>query len=88
MKFKKETEVLKEITQKISGNEPFMSFPNPWMIVNFSNHPHGSHNFFEGRLGSRLWFAHGDSLVFQVQRVRLVPMTRWERVVAWIKERV
>ena len=85
MKFKEKTEVLHEVRQPIKGNEPFLPYKQPRMIVNISSGAQGSHNFFEGYIGRFPWFQKGDELVFQLARVSRVPMTRWERVWAWVR---
>ena len=88
MKYKQKVEVLHEVSQTLLGREPFLKFPRPRMIVNFSNPPYGSHNFFEGYFESMARLRLGDRLVFQVNLVSLAPMTWRERVWAWIKEKV
>jgi hypothetical protein len=88
MKYKRKTHVLHEINQKIQGDEPFLNFIHPWMIVNLNGGPRGSHNFFEGHSDSMSKLFPGDTLRFQVQRVSLVPMKWYERVWVWIKERI
>jgi hypothetical protein len=88
MKYKQKVEVLHEVSQKIYGKEPFLSFPRPRMIVNFSNGMYGSHNFFEGYFESMARLRPGSRLVFQINQVSLVPMTWYEQVWSWVKERV
>ena len=88
MKYKEKVEVLHEVSQKIYGKEPFLSFPRPRMIVNFSNGACGSHNFFEGYFEGMARLRLGDRMVFQVSRVSLVRMTWKERVWDWIRSLV
>jgi hypothetical protein len=85
VKYKSHTEVLHEIDQRIQGNEPFLSFVRPRMIVNLSGGYSGSHNFFEGNIDSFSRVGRGDTLVFQLQHVSQVPMTWWERVWSWVR---
>ena len=88
MKYKEKVEVLHEVSQKIYGKEPFLSFPRPRMIVNFSNGAYGSHNFFEGYFEAMARLRLGDRMVFQVSRVSLVRMAWKERVWDWIRSLV
>lgn len=83
MRYKSHTEVLHEIDQRVQGNEPFLRFVCPRMIVNLSALGAGSHNFFEGNIDSFSGVRRGDILVFQLQHVSQVPMTWWERVWSW-----
>ena len=85
MKYKPQIEVLHKIEHHIQGNEPFLSFRRAYMIVNLSAGWQGSHNFYEGStdLGQNL--ASGDTLRFQMCRVRLVPMTWYERLWSWAR---
>jgi len=88
MKYKEKVEVLHEASQTLLGKEPFLSFPRPWMIVNFNNGVYGSHNFFEGYFEAMARLRTGARLVFQVNQVSLIPMTWKERVWDWIRRLV
>lgn len=84
MKTKQHIEVLHETKQTIQGNEPFLRFARPRIIINLSS-PSGSHNFFEGYLESVARIKPGDTLAFQWVRVTQVPMKWYERVWEWVK---
>ena len=85
MKTKPQTEVLHEVKQTITGNEPYLSYRRPHMIVNFSGGFGGSHNFFEGYFESIARIRAGDVLSFQLVRTTQVPMKWYERVWEWVK---
>ncbi len=86
MKYKRKIEGLHESSQHINGREPFLRFPRPWMVVNWSSGALGSHNFLEGHFESMARLQKGDRLIFQMVRESLVPMKWYERVWDWIKK--
>jgi len=81
---KPKTEVLFETKQTIKGNEPFLRFPRPRIILNLSS-PSGSHNFFEGYLECMARIRPGDELAFQWVRVTQVEMTWYEKLWSWVR---
>lgn len=87
MRYKQQTEVLHETKQTIRGDEPFLRYPRPHMIISLNGFGAGSHNFFEGYFEAMARIKKGDTLAFQWVRVTRVEMTRWERVKEWLKER-
>jgi len=86
VKYKLKTEVLHNTHQAVQGDEPFLRYPRPHMIVNLSNGYMGSHNFFEGYFESISRIKKGDMLSFQMVRTFPVEMKWYERVWEWLKE--
>ena len=85
MKYKSKTEVMQEIEHHIIGDEPFLSFSRPRMIINLSGGWAGTHNFFEGYSGHIKHLLPGDILRFQMCRVSQVKMTWYERLWSWAR---
>ena len=84
MSYKQKIEIIHEGQQPIKGNEPFLSFSRPYMIVNLSTGG-GSHIFFEGHVGSFYQFKKGDVLAFRLCRISRVEETWRDRVLDWVK---
>ena len=79
------TEVLHETRSVIRGHEPFLSFWNTSLIVNFHDSSGRSHNFIEGCHGIPMHkLQKGDILQFQLCRVQTREISWWEN----LKERV
>ena len=85
MKYKAHTEVLHEVRHTIRGDEPFLRFVRPRMIVNISACWSGSHNFFEGEVDEFSTLKPGDVFAFQLVKLSQVPLTGWERVWSWVR---
>ena len=85
MKTKQTTEVLHETHQTIQGDEPFLGYNIPYMIINLSGGWAGSHNFFEGRVFAFEKLKPGDVLGFQVVRVSQIEITWRERLADWVR---
>jgi hypothetical protein len=88
MKFRNQIDVLHESKQLIRGDEPFLSFHRPSMIVNLRDYSGASHNFVDSSSGTTACLCdlqRGDTLRFQFCRVRPVKIPWykfWER---WTK---
>ena len=80
-RFRDQVEVLHESKQLIRGNELFLSFHRPSMIVNLRDSSGASHNFIDStsRTAAGLCdLRRDDTLRFQLCRVRSVQLPWWK----------
>ncbi len=86
MKYKQKVTVLHEITANIKGNEPYLSFVRPKMIVQLTDQNGSSHQFYEGLSGFFADFRKGERASIRLCRVTQVPMKWWEGIISDLRE--
>jgi hypothetical protein len=82
--FKQEFEILNDTKNVIRGDEPFLAYNRPHIIVNVLDvGSRGSHNIFEGRTDFLGKLKPGDFLA--MCRVSQTEITWRDKVVGWVK---
>ena len=71
--FKERVEVLHEVRINVKGNEPFLSFTRPRMIVQLTSQSGQSHQFYEGNSDFLPILHKGDTVGFRLCRITQVP---------------
>lgn len=80
---KDKVEVLHEVRVSIKGNEPYLQFVHPRMIVQLTDQRGRSHQFFEGHADFFPILSRGDEVSFRLCRVTKVPLKWYERLRNW-----
>jgi hypothetical protein len=87
VRYKQKVEVLHEITANIKGNEPYLNFSRPKMIVQLTDQSGRSHQFYEGLSGFFADLKRGDIASVRLCKVTRVPMTWYERLWSWARRK-